>query len=520
MIRATRSGLAALQLALLGVITALIAAEGVGLDSALRHLYVIPAVWAALAAGSRGGGLIGLVAGLLQAPWALPAIETLGVVSHTVDGLVSMVTPFAFGWVAGRLVDQSRGRILRLRGVLEVQRGLSREAPLAESLPAVAERVRAALGADRVGLVLAEDAEARAVASAPSGTPYDHASAAGWSLRFARTIWSNDLGTDPRFSQPGALGAAPTRGVVLPLDSGSGLVGVLAVEHRGDLSAASRVAAREIALHLALGIESVRLALRQRRFAEELELKVAAATDRLKELDQAKTEFLSVVAHELRTPLTALQGFSELLLSRTVPPERARRFLGHMHGEARRLGRIVTELLDVSRIEAGRCLELRRELIDLNEIMERNVEMFAPEHRRHRFEWAPCAGSAQLEGDRDAVDRMLKNLLSNAVKYSPKGGRIVVAAAPALDHPGMIELSVEDEGVGIPGSDLGRIFDKYVRVPHPDTAVARGLGLGLSLVKALAEAHGGRVEVDSLPGKGSRFRLLLPALAITREHSF
>jgi two-component system sensor histidine kinase BaeS len=105
---------------------------------------------------------------------------------------------------------------------------------------------------------------------------------------------------------------------------------------------------------------------------------------------------------------------------------------------------------------------------------------------------------------------MVKNLLSNAVKYSPRGGRVSLSAGPAEDQPGMVEVAVEDDGVGIPPDQLPRIFDRYVRVPHPETAATRGLGLGLSLVKALAEAHGGRVEVASLPGKGSRFRLLLP----------
>jgi len=114
--------------------------------------------------------------------------------------------------------------------------------------------------------------------------------------------------------------------------------------------------------------------------------------------------------------------------------------------------------------------------------------------------------------DPDAVDRMVKNLLSNAVKYSPRGGAVCVSANRAPDHPGMVEVAVEDDGVGIPADQLPRIFDRYVRVPHPETAATRGLGLGLSLVKALAEAHGGRVEVDSLPGKGSRFRVLLPGL--------
>lgn len=285
---------------------------------------------------------------------------------------------------------------------------------------------------------------------------------------------------------------------------------MLAVERAGDLGGSVRSTAEAIAMHLALGIENVRLTRRQRRFAEELEDKVAAATRRLRELDQARTDFLSVVAHELRTPLTALQGFSELLLTRALPPERASRFLAHIHAEAGRLGRIVADLLDLSRIDAARGLELRREEIDLSELIERNVDLFATEHSGHRFTWALSSSLPAVRADRDALDRMLKNLLSNAVKYSPGGGCVAVAAGHAAERPGMLELSVEDDGVGIATGDLPRIFDRYVRISNPETASARGLGLGLNLVRALVEAHGGTVEVESRLGKGSRFRLLLP----------
>lgn len=179
-----------------------------------------------------------------------------------------------------------------------------------------------------------------------------------------------------------------------------------------------------------------------------------------------------------------------------------------MRGEAQRLGRIVADLLDLSRIEAGRALELRRERLDLVELVERNVEIFASQHPRHRFEGQVASELPPVWADRDALDRMLKNLLSNAVKYSPRGGRVRVAAS--VDRPGRVELVVEDDGVGIAAEALPRIFDRYVRIPHPETAAAKGLGLGLHLVRSLAEAHGGAVEVESLPGKGSRFRVLLP----------
>jgi signal transduction histidine kinase len=129
----------------------------------------------------------------------------------------------------------------------------------------------------------------------------------------------------------------------------------------------------------------------------------------------------------------------------------------------------------------------------------------------HRFDSSIAEALPPLCADRDAVDRILKNLLTNAVKYSPRGGRILVEAGPAADHASMVELAVEDNGVGIPAEALPNIFDPYVRVPNPETATAPGLGLGLSLVRALAHAHGGLVEVESLPWKGSRFRVLLPA---------
>ena len=194
-----------------------------------------------------------------------------------------------------------------------------------------------------------------------------------------------------------------------------------------------------------------------------------------------------------------------------MPAERARRYLGHVHTEAQRLGRIVGDLLDLSRIESGRGPELRPVPLDLREIIEANIEIFGSQHPRHHFEWSGVGAIPPLRADRDAVDRMLKNLLSNAIKYSPRGGRVRVEAGIAVDKPGMVELSVEDDGVGIAAEALPRIFDPYVRIANPETVAAPGLGLGLSLVRGLAHAHGGSIEVESLPGKGSRFRVLLPA---------
>ncbi|HEX9126368.1 MAG TPA: ATP-binding protein [Methylomirabilota bacterium] len=472
-------------LGLVALIAAVITAEGGDDGSPLRHLYLLPVLWAALARGAAGGAMVGLLAGLLQALAVFALIERVGLSRPAVDGVVSLCIPLAVGLTVGRLVDQSRGRGAQLRALLEIQRSLATEMALGGRLAEVAALARRALGVDRVRLLLDAGDGATLTAQAPDPSPLRNGSS--------------------------SVPAMPCRRLVLLLDAGQGQVGTLAVERDGDLGAAARGAAQALALHVALAVENARLTERQRRFTQELEDKVARATQRLRELDQAKSEFLSVVSHEMRTPLTALQGFSELLLVRDVPPERARRFLGHVHTESQRLGRIVTDLLDLTRIESGRSLSLRREPLDLRELVDANLEIFACQHRLHRFDSSIAEALPPLCADRDAVDRILKNLLTNAVKYSPRGGRVLVEAGPAADHASMVELAVEDNGVGIPAEALPNIFDPYVRVPNPETATAPGLGLGLSLVRALAHAHGGLVEVESLPGKGSRFRVLLPA---------
>jgi signal transduction histidine kinase len=500
----------ALPIALLAAIALAMAVTDPSPASVLRHLYLVPTLWAALTWGAVGGGLVGALAGLLHAPVVLPAVERLGLTSQALDGLLSLGLPSATGLLVGRLVDGSHARAARLAAVLAIQRRLDGPESMEDKLASAARELRAALRARRLALLVGTDVRTALVASVPVGTRVDPESAAAFALATGQRVSSMDLAADPRVRGSEPVGPTPVRALAVPLVSGAGVVGVMAVEWRGELSRASRAAAAELALHMGLAVENARLTLRQHHFAEELAEKVSAATARLRELDRAKTEFLSVVSHELRTPLTALQGFSELLLRAALSPERARRCLVYLHTEACTLGRIVGELLDLSRIEAGRPLELNPELIDLAGLIERNLEIFTSEHRGHHFRWVASDSELVLRADPDALDRMVKNLLSNAVKYSPRGGQVCVSAGPAEGHPGMIELAVEDDGVGIPAEQLPRIFEKYVRIPHPDTATARGLGLGLSLVKALAEAHGGRVEVDSLPGKGSRFRLLLP----------
>jgi signal transduction histidine kinase len=446
----------------------------------------------------------------------LAAIERGGLGGATLDGLVSFGLVLFIGVASGALAGRARAEAARSRLLLEVQSALAGGGTLGPVLERVAERLRAALGARAVAIVAAaSDAPPLVVRSGGDAGRCTFAadSAAGWVLGAGRSLFISDLEGDPRFGLPRLGPGRPRRLLLVPLCGGGESNGVLAVERRGEFPRELRALVEALALHLALGIENRRLAERQRRFAEELEEKVAGATERLRELDRAKSDLVSIVSHELRTPLTSIQGFSELLLTRRLPAERARRFVESIHREAERLGRIVGDLLDLARIERGRESPLRRVPVALGPVLEANAELFEAQGGRHVIRRDIPLSLPPALADRDAVDRIVKNLLSNAVRYSPRGGEIRLWARPCTEDPARVEIGVEDQGVGIPAEALPRIFETYSRVPHPETGHVPGLGLGLALVKSLVEAQGGTVSVQSEPGRGSSFVVTLPVAA-------
>lgn len=495
-------------------VTAALVLTDAGPASGLRHLYLVPTLGAALRFGGLGGAGGGLLAALLYAPFVLPAIERGGVTGETVEGLVSLGLFLFVGSVTGPLAGRARQEAARYRLLLALHRTLTGGGTLAEGLRAAAAHLREALDARAVAIVVVPyGAEPVVVTYGEGGAmdaAFDAGSVAGWVLRRGESLFIGDLESDPRLGRSPATAAPPRRLLVVPLGGREGRIGVLAVERRGELGRELRATVETLGLQLALGIENARLADRQRRFAEELEEKIAAATVRLRGLDRAKSDFVSIVSHELRTPLTSIQGFSELLLSRSLPTQDARRGLESIHREAERLGRIVTDLLDLSRIESGRGGALSPAPLALGPLIEANVDLFKSQSASHLIvrdmpEWLPS-----VLADHDALDRVLKNLLSNAIRYSPRGGVIRVRAGASSDDPSRVELRVEDQGVGIPAEALPRIFERYARVPHPETGHVRGLGLGLALVKSLVEAQGGLVRVESEVGVGSRFIVSLP----------
>jgi signal transduction histidine kinase len=256
-----------------------------------------------------------------------------------------------------------------------------------------------------------------------------------------------------------------------------------------------------------VALENARLVSRQRRFAAELEERVAAARREAEELDRAKSAFVAMASHELRTPLTALQGFSEILALRRLPAEEVSRLAGVMRREARRLGRIVSDLLDLSRIERGLEPSLCRIPVKLEPTIEATADLFRQGTATHLITTECEPSLPVVDADPDALERVLTNLISNAIKYSPAGS-VVHVAARAL--AGAVAIEVADAGRGIPPDVVHRIFEPYYRVPDAAGA-ARGTGIGLAVVKALVEAHGGTVRVDSVPASGTRVTVVLPA---------
>ena len=225
-----------------------------------------------------------------------------------------------------------------------------------------------------------------------------------------------------------------------------------------------------------------------------------------REIDRMKTEFLSTAAHELRTPLTSIRGFSEILLTRKMSEENQRRFLETINNQSVNLGNIINDLLDLARIESGRGLELRRAATDLTLMARELTDMFAQRGGAHRIEAVLANDPIRANCDRDKIRQVFQNLLSNATKYSPEGGRIEVKVERG-EHVAV--CSVSDEGMGMSPDQLARIFEKFYRANATNSAI-EGTGLGMSIVKAIVEQHGGTIRVSSELGKGTRVTFTVP----------
>jgi signal transduction histidine kinase len=231
-----------------------------------------------------------------------------------------------------------------------------------------------------------------------------------------------------------------------------------------------------------------------------------------REAERLKDEFFALVSHELRTPLTSIIGYLELVLDETEDnlPEDQRRYLEVVQRNATRLLRLVGDLLFVAQVEAGK-LSLDPGSVDLGRLVEEAVEASRP-----RAEARGITLSVEVEplqptwGDRDRLGQVLDNLVTNALKFTPEGGEVTLRLRR---DDGRVDLEVADTGMGIPEDEQSRLFDRFFRASTATAQAVPGVGLGLTIVKAIVEAHGGRVSLHSVEGEGTTFRVRLPLRA-------
>jgi signal transduction histidine kinase/CheY-like chemotaxis protein len=242
---------------------------------------------------------------------------------------------------------------------------------------------------------------------------------------------------------------------------------------------------------------------------------LAQVNDELRRLDELKSEFLAMVSHELRTPLTAIIGYSRLLIRQVHGPLSPKQ-LEHQEAifrGAQRLTNLINDLLDVSRLEAGR-IELQPRPTELKHVVEQVIQVVgvAAHGKQIRLDNAIGAGLPPVHVDPSRLQQILVNLLGNAVKFTPPGGVVRVAAGR---HQEQVWVAVEDTGVGIPGDELARIWDPFYQVESPMRRRHGGSGLGLALVRRLVELHGGLVRAESEgENRGSRFSFTLPVSTV------
>lgn len=227
----------------------------------------------------------------------------------------------------------------------------------------------------------------------------------------------------------------------------------------------------------------------------------------LKELDRLKSEFVSMVSHDLRTPLTTIQGYIELLDRGGPLTELQQSFIQKALNSLRQITLLISDLLDIGRIEAGYDLEM--DSVRLDEIIRQAVTDHALDMSQGQIECIVNLPEAPLwvRGNAPRLRQVLDNLISNAVKYNRPGGWIRISARPDGSHA---VVSVVDNGIGIPPSEQPRVFERFYRVQSPETENIRGTGLGLAIVKSVVEKHKGRIWLESTPGGGSTFVFILP----------
>jgi signal transduction histidine kinase len=228
----------------------------------------------------------------------------------------------------------------------------------------------------------------------------------------------------------------------------------------------------------------------------------------LQELDRKKDEFLSVASHELRTPLTTIKGYTQLLAQTVndLQPDDRTTYLQAVLGEIERMMGLISELLDVSRIETKR-LQVHPQPVEWISFIGQQISGFRLQHPNREIAFSREPESVHILVDPDRMRQVVDNLLSNAVKYSPDGSPINIDIA--LEGRELVTRFI-DRGIGIPPDELPQLFERFHRARNVSSRYYGGLGLGLYIANAIIDAHGGEIGVESQEGSGSTFTVRLP----------
>jgi len=421
-----------------------------------------------------------------------------------------------------RLFEETSRRVRELRLLRDVGLAAVSGVRLAETLQAAAEALAVELEDNNVAIMLLDAESGTLRVEASVGYPPGAVEGlrlrlgegiTGWVAQHGEPALVPDVHLDPRYYEA----ASNTRSeLCVPLVTGPRVIGVLNIESpqpnafTGDdqrllSTLASNLAVLIERARLFEEVEAAQIELQQR--AEALE----EANIRLQELDRLKSEFLANMSHELRTPLNSVIGFSEVLMDGLVgemTPDQ-NECLGNIHSSGHHLLKLINDILDLSKIEAGR-MELESTTFDVAELLAEVQVTITPLIKKKSqvltVEWAD--GLPHLTADRFRVKQILLNLLSNAYKFTSVEGHITLSCRQA--DPATMLFSVVDTGIGIKPEDQEVIFEEFRQVDGSASREMTGTGLGLAISKRMVEMHGGRVWVESEYGHGATFSFLLP----------
>ncbi|GAB4269017.1 MAG: SpoIIE family protein phosphatase [Deferrisomatales bacterium] len=429
--------------------------------------------------------------------------------------------------------EELQSRVRELAVLFEASKRVAATLDERQAIESVLDLIASDFGMDCQGVFLLQGGAlvpsvARGFSATPSGQPDVH-SYVGQAALERRTAFLSDVdlvGTPLPLEvslNPGLQSFLAT-----PIVHENQVLGVLAAgstRRKGYFSGKFIEAFEALASELALAISNARLYQEVRELNRTLEEKVRertreleAANRNLQELDRLKSEFLANMSHELRTPMNSILGYTQLVLDEVDGPvtEEQRRSLERVEKNARHLLKLINDILDLSKIEAGR-MELDLHTFDVGalalEVVEDQRALAQEKGIACRVELAP--GGLRLRADPNKIRELLNNLVNNAIKFTDCGEVVVRASPAARGGQDGVEITVADTGVGIPAEQLEAVFEAFVQLDGSTTRTHGGTGLGLSIARKLVELHGGEIRAESRLGEGSCFTVWLPRTGAT-----